>query len=250
MRSIISQFSHMTLVIIMTVSAAILSVALVTTIYKIADQDLRPLEIITGAIVPSIVAPSLTWYVLKLLLKLDTLEKHMRNLATYDLLTNALTRGAFIDTAVKHLNMANRNKNTFALLMLDLDHFKAINDKYGHAKGDEVLRIFGSIANQHKRTSDIIGRFGGEEFVFLLPDTDMNGAVCFSEMLHSKIRNNYVRQDGQRIRFTASIGVAIFYPNAGIHNIDDLIRQSDEALYAAKRKGKNCTVLFQSDTLN
>jgi diguanylate cyclase len=126
-------------------------------------------------------------------------------------------------------------------IMIDLDHFKMINDTWGHHAGDEVLIAASKIMLDSARTNDEVGRYGGEEFAVLLPNTGMLKARLIAERLRHKIANAQVVVDGQTIEVTASFGIATF-PSQGVEVIADLLKTADKALYEAKESGRNKVV--------
>jgi diguanylate cyclase (GGDEF)-like protein len=210
--------------------------------------EMRRSEIIVGVLAPLLVAPLFTSYLFGLLIELDRREKEIRELATYDELTNVLTRWAFMLKASAYMDIAIRYEKKFGILTVDLDNFKTINDTYGHWAGDHVLRAFGTIVNKETRKSDIIGRMGGDEFILLLTETDLEGTRDFANNLQYKIRKAKIAlNDGRIIRYTISIGAALFTAGSQAPNIQELIKQSDEALYAAKTAGRNRTSFYRAN---
>lgn len=161
-----------------------------------------------------------------------------------DGLTGALTRRRFLELATTEMARAQRHREPLALLMLDLDHFKQVNDRFGHAGGDEVLRAFVAGARQVVRASDLLGRLGGEEFAVLLPHTDTAGAMAMAERLRLQWRAAPVTLAGESASFTVSIGVAVWDATDGAPpSLDDLMRTADGALYRAKREGRDAVRL-------
>jgi len=128
--------------------------------------------------------------------------------------------------------------------MIDIDFFKKINDKYGHHVGDIILQHFSNVAKSTIRHEDIIGRFGGEEFSVLLPNTAINTAGILAERLRQAMENTFVEYDKQRINFTVSICVATF-DDKDI-NSDVLMKNADSALYNAKENGRNRVMLYSA----
>lgn len=122
------------------------------------------------------------------------------------------------------------------MLILDIDYFKAINDQYGHDIGDQVLRELGTILLQQARRSDVVARFGGEEFTLLLPDTNLDDALQVATRLH-KLINKIQTKDKT---LTVSIGIAVALPQHKL-NFEQLFKLADQALYQAKAQGRNCT---------
>lgn len=164
----------------------------------------------------------------------------LEQLAQTDPLTQLLNRRALTERITAEMERALRYDSTLALLMIDLDHFKKVNDTYGHLVGDDVLRDVGQLLNQTIRGSDITARYGGEEFLVLLPETDDGGAVAFAERIRAAVEEHPFARDSmtEPLRLTASVGVAVF-PAARIENVEDLFARADAALYRAKAEGRN-----------
>jgi diguanylate cyclase (GGDEF)-like protein len=140
------------------------------------------------------------------------------------------------------MERARRYESQITLLMIDLDHFKAINDTKGHLAGDDVLREIAHLLKESVRSVDVVARYGGEEFVVVLPETPQIGAVKFAERMRERIAGMTFVQAHGGVTLTASIGVATF-PGQEIIAVDDLFARADEALYRAKALGRNkvCT---------
>jgi diguanylate cyclase (GGDEF)-like protein/PAS domain S-box-containing protein len=168
------------------------------------------------------------------------LEQQLEHQAHTDALTGLVNRGYFLDLAEKELSRARRYRNPFAIAMLDLDCFKAINDAHGHESGDRVLKEFAAICRDSLRESDLLARIGGEEFVILFPETTREKAAEVAERIREGVAaTTVIAAQGGTIRFTASIGIAEL---AAIDkNIDALMGRADRALYEAKRSGRNRT---------
>jgi two-component system cell cycle response regulator len=164
----------------------------------------------------------------------------LEQLAQTDPLTQLLNRRALTERITAEMERALRYDSTMALLMIDLDHFKRVNDTYGHLVGDDVLRDVGQLLSDTIRTSDIVARYGGEEFLVLLPETDDGGAESFAERIRDAIALHLFASDSvaEPLRLTASVGVAV-YPAARIESVEDLFARADAALYRAKADGRN-----------
>jgi diguanylate cyclase (GGDEF)-like protein len=143
-----------------------------------------------------------------------------------------------MEQADAELQRARRYQNPLALLMIDIDHFKTINDNYGHKTGDLVLQKLSAMLIDSLRQVDIVGRIGGEEFAILLPESKLENAVEVAERLRVQVANTKLAlESGQLVRFTVSIGVALLdKPDI---NLDTLFSSADEALYQAKNTGRN-----------
>ncbi|WP_448206381.1 diguanylate cyclase [Azospirillum sp. sgz302134] len=169
---------------------------------------------------------------------LEEANAKLEELATIDPLTGVWNRRHFLEFAAAELGRARRHGRRLSVFLLDLDHFKAVNDGYGHAAGDEVLRTAVARARGALRTSDQIARFGGEEFVILLPETDLPGAHIVAERVRAAIAGAPVSVDGRHVTVTGSLGVAEW--NGAEPSIEQTLRRADAALYEAKQAGRNC----------
>ncbi|MDP1610812.1 MAG: GGDEF domain-containing protein [Sulfuritalea sp.] len=166
------------------------------------------------------------------LMATDKLRAEFEHLASHDSLTGALTRRALIDVCERELERCRRKGYAMSLLMLDLDHFKAINDTHGHLVGDRVLVDFVARVTTLLRLPDTFGRFGGEEFVAVLPETSLEQALLVAERIRAEIASLPVPS------CTVSIGAAT--SAEGDASVDALLAQADAALYQAKAAGRNC----------
>ncbi len=158
--------------------------------------------------------------------------------ASTDALTGLSQREVFFERVHVELERARRYGSDFALLMLDIDHFKTINDTYGHLAGDAFLVETGRRVTERLRAADLACRFGGDELTLLLPETDIHGARRFAERLRRDLAELSVPVDDAVIRSTVSIGVAAF-GTSGARDLSELLGAADEALYRAKRRGRN-----------
>jgi diguanylate cyclase (GGDEF)-like protein/PAS domain S-box-containing protein len=169
------------------------------------------------------------------------LEQLLRQLAHTDELTGIHNRRSFLDRAADELASAHRHGHAVSLLMIDLDHFKAINDQHGHAGGDEVLRSFVRTARTVMRQSDVFGRVGGEEFAALLPHTGLDGARSIAERLLQQTRQNPAAwAAATAVSYSVSVGVATLGPSAqAADELEALMAAADHALYRAKAHGRD-----------
>lgn len=171
----------------------------------------------------------------------DRLRAEMARLATLDPLTGVFNRRAFIDLAERELARGEREGAPASVLMLDVDHFKSINDRFGHAAGDAVLRGFAQATRDCLRRADILARYGGEEFCVLLPGTALEEALAVAERIRRAVADAPVEHGGQRVAYSISAGLADT-PTCG-RDLDRLLTFADRALYAAKDAGRDrvCT---------
>ncbi|HKI53095.1 MAG TPA: GGDEF domain-containing protein [Anaerolineales bacterium] len=161
-------------------------------------------------------------------------------LANIDLLTKSLTRRHFFSYAESEFKRFKRYQRPMSVMIIDADHFKKINDTYGHHAGDLALRSLSLVAMDHKRAQDIFGRLGGEEFGLLLPETNLQQAFIVGERIQQMWAQSPVNLDGELIHSTVSIGVAEVSFND--ESFDDLLQRADKMLYKAKETGRNKVV--------
>ena len=164
-------------------------------------------------------------------------NRMLAEMASRDPLTGLFNARAYYALCDNALHQAQRSGRPFAMLFIDLDHFKAINDRYGHEAGDSVLRAVAICLGDGVRQSDVVGRIGGEEFSALLPDTDRDGALQLAETLRRQIEELDPDIGTMRLPITASIGVTI--GRADLETIAEVQHRADEAMYEAKRGGRN-----------
>ncbi len=239
LRQAIAKFGRIGTVTLITAASVFLSVVICMTFYSIFNIPWNVENFTIAIVAPLLIAPTVCWYAIGLLIELHHMEEKMRHLATYDSLTKVLNRGAFIAQTEQLIKLASRSSLPVSLLYLDIDNFKLINDTYGHNAGDEILKTLGTLLNSCKRNSDIAARFGGEEFILLLPATDHEGAVQFAQKLQQDICSTKVLIHCSEINFTVSIGLVSC---SLTHKIDfeTFYKHADRALYQAKARGKNC----------
>lgn len=174
--------------------------------------------------------------------KVSDFARRIQHDANHDHLTGLYNRRAFYLMSEQVASLAQRNKRPLCVLMIDIDHFKKINDRFGHDAGDIAIKRVSGVLESCSRQSDIVSRFGGEEFIILLPETDLQGARTVGEKIRAEVIDSSFEFDGQLISMTVSCGAAECLPDV-IH-LDTLVAQADKALYEAKQTGRNKTCLF------
>ena len=172
--------------------------------------------------------------------RIINLERRILELANTDSLTCLLNRRAFMERMEQEMSRAQREKKPISLILVDIDHFKNVNDTYGHQVGDLALQRFSGELTASARPYDFLGRYGGEEFVVCLPGADGLRAASVAERMRRQIENMEIMlpDDSRSIRITASFGTASISVESG-RNVDLLIKSADDALYRAKEKGRN-----------
>ncbi len=228
---------------------------------EIADLDIAPVVIITGSgseqaaveamkngaydyipkafltydqLTKSLINSREKWTLLK---EKERLQKELTHMAMYDALTDLLSRRALLEQVEIERQRAKRYKRDLSLLMIDIDHFKKVNDTYGHLIGDIVLKGIARTLQEQTRRSDFVGRYGGEEFLVILPETSLDKALILAEKLRKQVAELVIPADGQVLKdITISIGATEYEDDP---NIDEFINRSDKWLYAAKENGRN-----------
>ncbi len=200
--------------------------------------------VITGLFILTVVTFAAAAHRLIIVLrrKLETAESKLKEMAVTDELTKLKNRRFVLATLSEELARAARYHRPLSCIMFDVDHFKRINDSYGHDAGDAVLRTISDAAQVHCRYNDILGRYGGEEFLMVLPETDIKNAENVAERMRQEIEKLQISVPSQPpISVTASFGVTCYFPggeegDSGVHR---LIKYADNAMYRAKESGRN-----------
>lgn len=178
-------------------------------------------------------------------LELEQVNTELDRLSKTDNLTKLLNRGAWESLLNSEFERFQRYGNPCSLIMLDIDNFKRVNDQYGHQVGDDVIRHLADTMRDCLRNTDHLGRYGGEEFAIILPETDLEGAHVIAERLRHAIEKASVSSHNTRLSYSISLGVATLRPH--IINSQHWLRHADEALYAAKHGGRNQVVCAPSE---
>jgi diguanylate cyclase (GGDEF)-like protein len=174
---------------------------------------------------------------------LEAAKDELLTLSRTDRLTGLFNRGHWEERLNEEFKRHHRSSEPVSLVMFDIDHFKKINDSYGHAVGDDAIRFVASTVLDMSREIDIAGRYGGEEFAVILPYTDEQGAFTFCERLRERIGGNVLKSHGQELSYTISLGIAMLGPE--VRSPQEWLVSSDTALYASKEGGRNRTNIFK-----
>ncbi len=202
--------------------------------------------LVTGVVV-AVVTPMCTYFFLSLLYQLEESRMVARQLSETDDLTQLYNRRYFMEEARHELQYAESQGRVFSVVLLDIDHFKSINDTHGHLAGDEALRRLGQLLRANCRKDQIIARFGGEEVIVLLPYTPLKTASMVAERLRKAIAGLTISAGGEAFGITASAGVAVWHPE---DSLESLLSRVDEALYAAKAAGRNQVMVYDGEGIH
>lgn len=209
--------------------------------WRLALVDASLLAVIVATIAHFVLIRPKDRQIRAIMASLEEARRVAENLARFDALTGVLSRRALLEALDVEVTRAKRYGSALACLMLDLDHFKAINDHYGHPFGDRVLHLIARVISEHCRTNDCLGRYGGEEFLIILPETRIDGATTIAERVRSSVAETSLGQNDECV--TLSIGVAEWRDGDG--STKRLIAQADRALFEAKSAGRNRIVASQ-----
>jgi diguanylate cyclase (GGDEF)-like protein/PAS domain S-box-containing protein len=170
---------------------------------------------------------------------LKEVNKKLENLSIRDSLTNLYNRRYAYEVLESEFNRTKRYNKTLSCLMIDIDYFKRINDLYGHLFGDKVLSYFSSFLLEMTRSTDVISRYGGEEFLIILTEVSINGAVDFAERLREAILMHKIEDKEKNIHITLTVSIGVSSYTGHVSDKEELVHQADMALYEAKRTGRN-----------
>ena len=236
-------------VVLVTVLGTLLcmAVALATVSYttRLMPPDAQGITWAAAVILPLILSAPICFYFANTLRRLAVANSKLAVIAAQDSLTTCLNRGAFITLVDAYLSDVRSQAPSGAMLVVDADHFKTINDRFGHAAGDDALRIIVTAMQAVVRPIDLIGRMGGEEFAIFLPKIDGPGARQVAERVRVAVAGAAFQPQGYPARLSVSVGAVLF---TGRIAVDTLLARADALLYDAKAEGRD-RVVFGEDTL-
>lgn len=240
MRQKIQKLGKASAILVLTLITVALTIGMDLFIAYVQQRELMlPTDLIRTAIISAIIVVFVFNYIYGLYQEIGVLEKDMNDLATYDELTGLFNRPVFYKACEKSHNFSIRNKQSYCILAIELDSFKEINEKYGIAGGDRVLEVFGKVAQETVRDSDILARLGGDEFAVFLPNTNIEQAGTLANRLCEHIKHKAVIHDGTKyIKYTVSIGISVNQHNKNF-SLEKSLLWAGDALKDAQQKGPN-----------
>jgi diguanylate cyclase len=217
---------------------AVLAVLISQAVISLLGDGDRWIAAGTATLCSLLLTPTICSFILRLVFELDRTRQQLTVLATHDDLTGIHNRRHFMTVVQREWDRARRYHTPSAMLLIDADHFKRVNDSHGHLCGDELLRGIAKAVGESLRQADVLARFGGEELIVFLPHTDPLGALDVAERVRERVQAVSVRWRDATVSTTVSIGVAPM--RAELPSLDWMIHEADTALYAAKAAGRNC----------
>lgn len=230
---------------LLTIAVWILAVVGAQAMISLLGRGDRTVAIVSASTLALLLTPLLGAGLLRLVFQLELARQRIAMLATHDSLTGLTQRHHFLEAAEREWERARRYDNDAALLLIDADHFRQVNEDHGHLCGDELLRRIAAAAAASLRQPDLVARFGSEELIVFLPQTDPLGALDVAERIRTRVQALRLPWQGLEVGTTVSIGVAPL--RSEMPTLDWMIHEADAALRAAKADGRNCvrTLPFQ-----
>ena len=242
-RTILRRHGIVPIVIGITLISILLSLVITWSVNVLMNGGPLRVGFVIAILVPLLTVPLMTLRLLRLLSHLDTTEKQLRVLSFTDELTQLYNRRYFMQYLSQEFKRSQRSGESFAIAILDLDNFKQINDQWGHLVGDQVLQAMSRKFEGTMRQADICARYGGDEFIFLFPNTNYQQVQIWADRVYEALADTPTYLDGVEIFPCYSVGVAVSGPC--VSTLVDLFKQADDALYQAKHKGGNQYVHYR-----
>lgn len=234
-RHLIRRHGFLAVTVGMTVSSVLFAILLLVVLDLILKGSVPLVDLVIVVIIPGVIAPVMTSSFIRLVHQLDQAEEKLKILAREDPLTKTFNRRHFMELAEAEWERASRYGAPLSLLLLDVDHFKRINDRHGHAVGDQLLVGMADALQASLRKPDVLARFGGEEFVVLLPETPRERAWQVAERLREAIP----QASANLVPGGVTVSIGVSHVGSGAPDLEALLGQADRALYAAKQTGRN-----------
>ena len=234
-RILLRRYGILTITLGMTLLSVLLSLGITWIVNQLMGGGSLGEGLFIAILAPLIIAPLMSFQMLGLLHRLDVAEQQLQLLSHTDELTQTYNRRYFMQYAEQEFKRSQRSNERFSVAILDLDNFKQINDGSGHLVGDQVLREVSRIFREHLRDADVFARYGGDEFIILLPQTNLEQVQVWAARIFEKLGEKPIQIEGLTAQPHYSMGIAVFEPD--LRELDDLLKQADDALYRAKRQG-------------
>lgn len=233
--ALLRRYGVVSITIVVTLLSVMASVIVTSLVLYLMDGRISLTGVLISIFVPLVLVPISSYSSHKLVHRLDMAEERLRRLSNTDELTGAFNRRYFFEQAGREFERAKRYEHTFSIAILDFDNFKDVNDGYSHLAGDAALKQVAEICQSGLRQMDVFARYGGDEFVFLFPDTNLQQAKECLDRIIAQVHDIKFQYDGQDVTLRASVGLADFHTS--MRDLNDILREADFALYAAKRQG-------------
>ena len=231
--------------IIFTIIVTLFSVGMTVLIHKVFESEVTVISFIIAILVPFIIAPVFTFFILGLTFKLDDAQIQMRTLSITDDLTKAFNRRYFSEIAEQECARTMRYDVEFSIILFDIDGFKHINDTLGHYAGDRVLQETSRICKESIRGTDVFARWGGDEFIILVRESRKVDLKTMIKRIQRNLEEITLNIEGTEIRITVSVGAQRSSKHCDNFNL--IVSNADKALYEAKEQGGNCFVIGEEE---
>lgn len=228
--------------VLLTLLIMIISLIITLVLHHLTDTDMGYLSILSAILAPTLIAPIIIYKFLDIIRQLRLAHELLENLSQEDYLTGVYNRRHLEQTAAKDFSLSRRHDFPVSIMIMDLDHFKQINDTHGHLVGDQVLIELTQCVYEIIRQTDIFGRYGGEEFVLFMPHTALEDALMLAERIRQAVADRQFESETSPLNVTVSLGVAAMTPKT--NTLEDLILNADLALYRAKEQGRNRVAMY------
>ena len=232
-----------TLLVTLVTTTFSLSVTCAANAMLLPPPELVRYTFALAALIPLMVSPPLAWLVLRLMFEAEAARNAAERLAVTDPLTEVFNRRHFFEVGERVFARSHGDKQALSVLLLDIDDFKRVNDRHGHAAGDVVLQAVARVCTDHVGERELLARLGGEEFAMLLPETEQVGAVRVAERLRHSVEALCL-QVGESVRINPTVSIGVASVTSAIRSLDSLLANADLAMYAAKAGGRNRVIAY------
>ncbi len=241
-QKLLESYSVTAATVLVTAASCFFAAVLVVLFDLLFKGRVSAIDIVIAVLIALAIVAAITHGLLSLAGGLRQANSDLEQHAKYDYLTGILNRRAFMEQAIQEVGRAIRYQRPIAILLIDVDYFKQINDRFGHAAGDSTLIQFTAGCSGELRECDIFARYGGEEFILLLPESDLESALHVADRLRQRVKSSHFRHNGAEIDITVSIGAVSVIPGASRDApalLEALLTAADQAMYEGKDKGRD-----------